>query len=728
VFESKLHLGSVKRDWGRATLFLALAAALAALTSCGSSTSSGGTSPTITVSCVPTDVFLLSTSQCTANVQNLSSTLVNWSVAVSNGGSGNAGSITSGGLYTAPSQFPDATHNAVTITATSQVQSTLTATQGLTLEKPIAINAVTCDDPSTNPPVPSSVVSSGNQLACTATASNGDKVAVNWSVANTTASLGGNVGSIIAQGIYTAPLVPPPGASVTITATPQAPGTPPMTATATVEYGDSVLSGAYVFSATGRLGNGAFWARAGSFSVGGGALTGSEDTNQGGTPNSVIQRRTFTGSYSVGPDGRGTMQFCENAASACPRGSGAATAFFRIVVASPNQVQMIEFSPPGATSATITASGEMVSQTSQIPLNSQQLLSGTYSFGFSGVSSAAAEESVVGEFAATGFGTITAGGANAPGEMDINPPLSGSPTVLPSTMYVINFPRGTVNLGGLNFAFYPISASRAKFIEIDPVAPSTATSSILVGDAYEQQTSANCAWTASALTGATVLETSGAASGVKVADVGSFTASNTGAVGTVSAGSLDQNSGGTVSSAVGTLSGSYAMDPCGRGTLSIGSHSYVYYIISPSSAVLQETTAGTVAHGLLAPSQGGPLTDATLTGSYALQMSGTDAAGSAGNREDLLGQFTSGGTGTKLAGTLDLNDFGTTQQDLAIANGMYSSAPASSLRATMALPVATSPATTRNLVLYMVSPTLFYALDVDASPAGTAVGVISNQF
>jgi hypothetical protein len=44
----------------------------------------------------------------------------------------------------------------------------------------------------------------------------------------------------------------------------------------------------------------------------------------------------------------------------------------------------------------------------------------------------------------------------------------------------------------------------------------------------------------------------------------------------------------------------------------------------------------------------------------------------------------------------------------------------------MTLPIATSPSTTRNLVLYMVSPTLFYALDTDAT--GTALGVIVNQF
>ena len=152
-----------------------------------------------------------------------------------------------------------------------------------------------------------------------------------------------------------------------------------------------------------------------------------------------------------------------------------------------------------------------------------------------------------------------------------------------------------------------------------------------------------------------------------------------------------------------------------------------FYIISASDAVLQETTSGVVAHGFLVPSQGGPFADSTLTGSYAFRLGGTDAAGAAGQREDFLGQLTSTGSGTGLAGTLDLNDFGATQTGVAITNGTYLPVPAGSLRGTMALPLTTSPsATTRNLVLYMVSPTLFYVLDTDAT--GTAIGTLNNQF
>jgi len=748
VLEPNFHLGRGKVRWERLLFFFGLIAALASLSSCGAASTT--IAPTITVSCDPTDVTVLGTSQCTATVLNSSSTLVNWTVS----GTGN-GSINSGGLYTAPATVPASNNNVVTITATSQVQASLTATQSVTIVAAVAISAVICSDPSISPPAAASTVSSGNSLDCTATASTGAIVPVNWSVTNTHNPADTlNTGSISSPGIYTAPLVPPPGRSVTITATSQALATETMSVTATVVFGDAVLSGPYVFSTGGRLTNSsnAFWGRWGTFSAGGGTLIGIEDTNQGGSPNTVNNvvnntvppsPRNFTGSYSIGPDGRGMMQFCEDTGSDCPMGSSA-TAYFNIVVSPqaqcppqpqqcpPQPAQMIEFSSPTTASATTTAGGEMIPQEPLVFPNYNGNLSGTYSFNFTGVSASATEESSVGEFKADGFGNINAGSAVAPlapGEIDINPTAASLPTPLAASAYAISSNgRGIVTLNGLTFSFYRVSANRAKFIEIDsPASPITTPDSILFGDAYKQQTSSNCGWGLNALNGSTVLETSGASSGVVIADLGSFTASNDGTTGTAGAASIDENNGGTVSSALGTLSGAYTMDPCGRGTLSIGSHSYVFYIISEASdAVLQETTSGVIAHGFLLPSQGGPFADGTLTGSYAFRLGGTNAAGTAGQREDFLGQLKSDGKGNVTVGSLDFNDFGATQTGLAITNGTFLPTPAVNLRGTMSLPLGTAPATTRNWVLYMVSPTLFYALDTD--PAGTAIGAIFNQF
>lgn len=722
--ELKLHLETVKSHWKHAIFVFGLAAALALVTSCGSSTSTTA-APTITASCTPTDVIVLNTAQCTATVLNLSSTLVNWSVAVTNGGTGSAGTITSGGLYTAPAVVPS---NSVTITATSQVQSTLTATQPVTIEMAQQIHTVTCVDPKTNTMPSPLVVASNNQLACTATDANGATVAVNWTVANATSGLAGNVGSVSSLGVYTAPLVPPPGQQVSIIATSQAvPTMTPGTATVTVVFGSSVLSGNYAFSTAGNLPTGVFWARTGSFSAGDGAINGGfEDTNQGGNPNTATLRR-FTGSYSVGADGRGTMQFCESAGAnsqppaSCPFESGAATAYFRIVVVSRNQVQLIEFSSPSTASATATADGEMISQDSSVFQSGNGILDGVYSFGFSGVSSSATEEAVAGEFSADGFQHIGQGSATAPGEMDID---AGGSAFLAGTTYSISANgRGLVTLNGLSFSFYPVSAGRAKFIEIDqPPSGTTTPDSILAGDAYKQQTSSTCGWTANvALAGTTVLETLGTASGFTVADVGAFTATN----GTATLIAMDQNSGGTSSQPSGTANDNYTMDSdhCGRGTLSVAGHSYVFYIISPSNAVLQETTSGTLAHGLLAGSQTGSLAD----GSYAFRLEGVDAGGATGQAEVFLGQFTSvtSKSVTALNGSLDLNDFGATQTGLPITTGTYTASTGP--RSTATFPIGNPVTTTRNLVLYMVSPTLYYVLDAVAT-AGPAIGVINNQF
>lgn len=733
VLESIFQLGCGKVRWERLLFFFGLIATLTILSSCGSSTA---VAPTITVSCTPTDVTLLGQSQCTASVLNESSTLVNWSVSGANGAPTglNFGSITAGGLYTAPAVIPGPAqqYNSVAITATSQVDSSLTAVQDLTLLTPTAIATVSCVDANL---VVATTVSSGNYISCTAAASTSALVPVYWSVTNkNNPTVTTNLGSISAEGIYTAALVPPPGQVVTITATSQSLATETLSTTATVVFGNAVLSGPYVFSTSGRLPTNAYWARTGSFTAGGGSLTGIEDTNQGGSPNTVTTQRSFTGSYVIGPDGRGTMQFCEGTNFACPSGSNA-TAYFNIVVVSPNQAQLIEFSSPTTSSAAAIAGGEMLSQSQSVFSAGAGNLSGTYSFDFAGISASGTQQSNVGDFVANGHGSISAGSSSTPavvpGEIDtnVNGTLPSRAAVALTSYSVSSNGRGTMTLNGLTFSFYPISAGRAKFIEIDTtVAPAT-SASILLGDAYIQQTSSTCGWGVSALNGLAVFETSGfsSGSGTVIGDVGSFTASSlpNATTGTVSSASIDENNGGTVSSTVGTLTGSYTLDACGRGTLSVGAHSYVYYIIASSNAVLQEITSGVTAHGLLVPSQGGPFVDATLTGSYAFRLGGTNAAGPSGNREDFLGQLTGAGTGTGLTGTLDLNDFGTTQAGIPIVGGTYPP-PAAGIRETMILPLSTTPASSRNLVFYMVSPTLFYVLDTDAT--GTAIGVINNQF
>ena len=681
-----------KVQWQRLVLILALLPALLALNSCGGGSGTTTATPTLTISCAATSVDVNGTVQCTQSILNLSSTLVNWEAGGIAGGNSTFGTIDANGKYTAPQTVP--TNNVVTITAIAQAQTSLTATATITILPATAISAVTCLD---STQTPSLTVKSGTSLACTATSSANTSIPVNWQVNTIT---GGNaaLGRISAQGNYVAPLVPPAGGTVTITAISQAVSTQTMSVTVNVTFGNRVLSGSYAFSTSGRhhATNG-FFSRVGSFVAdANGGLTGIEDVNpQPGTI--TAQPISFSGSYSIGADGRGTMQFCEPATgNACT----VPTSLFRVVVISPQQAQIIDFQAGSA------ANGEIVSQP-DVSVFKTSGLSGGYTFSFSGISSGTTEESVVGEFVSDGAGKITSG------ELDTN--IGGALTsqvaiTNTSTYSVDSRGRGIAALvtsgGTSNFIFYMVSASRAKFLEKDP-------SPILAGDSFKQQSIAP--WGPNSLNGNIVFQTSGTNStGAFLADVGTFAADGSGTI-TAGSGLLDQNSGGAVTSAA-PYGGTYTVDVLGRGTITIPNHSYVLYMISAGNAVLQETTASSVAHGLLTQPQGGPFNSASLSGSYSLVLTGQNASK---QEEDVVGQLSANGTGNVTAASLDINNFGTLATGQT-AIGTYTAVAASSGRTTVLL----NP--TRNLVLYFVSPTQAYALDTDTT--GAAIGSLDKQF
>jgi hypothetical protein len=714
----------LKARWQGLLPVLALLPALLVLNSCGGSSSTPPPTPTITASCAATSVTVNGTVQCTATITNLSSTLVNWEVSIGTatpvaGGNSTLGTIDKNGLYTAPSTQPTP-NNIVTITAVAQAQTTLTANaSGITINSATAIAKIVC---SGSTQTSNLTVASGMALACTATDSLGNPISsVFWQV-NTIQGGNSTFGKIGAQGNYVAPLIPPAGGTVTITAVSQTVSTNLMSVPVNVIFGNAVLQGPFVFSTSGRVISGnTFFARAGSFNMGGdGTLIGNlEDYNQVGQTGGATQL-SFTGIYSIGPDGRGTMQFCEKINTACV--ANRATAFFRISVVSLKQAQIIEFSKPNTSAALEVGSGEMDSQDASV--FSSGGLAGAYTFNFSGLSSTATPQSAVGEFSANGHGTISAGSANTPGRIDVN---NGGPQTLAASTYTFSGNgRGTATINSSAFSFYAVSSSQAKFIETD-------ASAILVGDAFTQQTS-SCNWGDNALNGTIAFETAGTNSGAGITDLVSFMANG---AGVVTAESIDQNSGGTVTSPGSPLGGSYSIDVCGRGTLSIPAttpiHSYVFYMTSVGNALIQEITSGVVAHGTMVQPQAGPFTAGSLSGSYALHLAGTNAMSTtAGNEEDLAGQLTTSGattsqSGTVAAGSVDINNstsnLGATQT-VSPEAGTYTVATSGN-RVTMTL---TSP---QNLVLYIVNPTQAFAMvggNGNDNSGIVAIGSLFKQF
>jgi hypothetical protein len=165
----------------------------------------------VSVSLTPTSATLYASQnrQFTATVTNATNTTVTWTL------SPNVGSITTSGLYTAPSTI--AAQQTVTVTATSQADNTKTASATITLMPPITVSVS-----------PAGVTLAASQTQqFTATVTNTSNTAVTWSISPV-------VGTIGTSGLYTAPASITTQQTVTVKATSQADSTKTATATITL--------------------------------------------------------------------------------------------------------------------------------------------------------------------------------------------------------------------------------------------------------------------------------------------------------------------------------------------------------------------------------------------------------------------------------------------------------------------------------------------------------------
>ena len=177
---------------------------LLSITACGGGTQNnnneggGSSSPTISVSISPTSATVSagSTQQFHATVTGSSNTAVQWQVNNVAGGSSQTGTISSSGLYTAPS--PTNTLH-VTVTAVASADSSKTANAAVT------VNPITAPPPITvtiSPTTATLAASTSQQFSATVTGSS--NTGVTWSVDGVA---GGNttVGTVNSSGLYTAP-------------------------------------------------------------------------------------------------------------------------------------------------------------------------------------------------------------------------------------------------------------------------------------------------------------------------------------------------------------------------------------------------------------------------------------------------------------------------------------------------------------------------------------------
>ena len=174
----------------------------------------------VTVSPTSATATTGTTQQFSATVTGTSNTAVSWSVNNVAGGNSTVGTISTGGLYTAPSAVPSPA--TVTVKATSAADSTksASATVNVVVPPPIAVTV----SPT------SATVATGATQQFSATVTGTTNTAVSWTVNNVA---GGNstVGTINTGGLYTAPSAVPNPATVTVKATSAADSTKSASAT-----------------------------------------------------------------------------------------------------------------------------------------------------------------------------------------------------------------------------------------------------------------------------------------------------------------------------------------------------------------------------------------------------------------------------------------------------------------------------------------------------------------
>ena len=308
-------------------------------------------------------------------------------------------------------------------------------------------------------------------------------------------------------------------------------------------FGASSLNGTYVFSSTALNLSDAplFLTMAGSLTANGsGGITGGTVDLIGGKAgvSSPAAQPIAGGSYSVGTDGRGQINFDTTTRV------GAVTITLDFVLTSSSHGLVTEFDSNGAGSGTIDLQSAIT----------QSQLAGSYSFAVSGTgANGTSPTATVGSF------TLDSTGAVSTGQEDVNNAggYSGAPSqILTKSAVTLGTTPATATIAssaGTSYTFdvYPIGSDHLKFIEND-------SQRLVSGDAYTQGTSIP--------TGQLVFTLAGTkgTSGLPLDSGGWLT--NSGA--TITAGLEDFNNGASVSQA-NSVSGSISAVSGGRSVLSL---------------------------------------------------------------------------------------------------------------------------------------------------------------
>jgi hypothetical protein len=535
-------------------------------------------------------------------------TQVIWSISACSAAAA-CGTISTTGLYTAPTAFPGSV--TVTVKATANADSTKSATATVFLI-PVKVSITPRDF---------TVIAPGATLNFTAAVHDDPKSAgVIWSLSEgCSAATCGTLSSITGTSVtYTAPAAIPDPPTITLTATSVTNSGSVATVLISLSLPRALTEGDYAFSYNGwrlRISGGYYTmyraVAAGHFHAdsAGNITDGVQDVN---LDSGVSQSMSFTGSYAIGADGRGTISFIT------PQGT---FSYFTAVHSSGTKGNFVE---TAATEESTYGAGYFELQDKAA--FSLPALSGPYAVGMFGTLGEWTRMAAVGQF------TADSGGAFSTGMMDMavatyvgsqlqtNYPkltLSGSFTAPSSSTG-----RGTVTLsftptpdktaGTFNFAYYVISDQKILLAQSDARAPNIP---VLSGE-LRRQTSP--------------FSVIAFNSPVIFSMAGSNNAIYGGTSETAAVGRIVPNGSGLLTGTIDAtdvwptlindeFSGSYSSDSDGRLALTLQTQparTWVAYFYAPNEGFLMETLGTDVLFGKVKPQTGGPFSAASISGTF----------------------------------------------------------------------------------------------------------------
>src|SRR5580658_6051674 len=469
---------------------------------------------------------------------------------------------------------------------------------------------------------------------------------------------------------------------------------------------NTLLSGSYSFLFHG-FDSGGNVEMAGNFTASGtGTIQGGQlDSNRSGGTLGVFTGSQFTGTYTIGSDGRGTMQWITT------NSKGAmSTTNYVLAEDSGGNFHMIE----NDTLGTPQTHGSGIIKPVVGGALTAAAFSGNYVLELDGQDNLGKSEVIVGVAHADGVSQVT------PGMFDVNDGGTYSPAVAVTG----NFSVGTSNDKGLldltyqipnsaqviaQYTFFFVSANDIFLMAVDPT---DATHPRLSGELMLQQ--ATTVFDATALNGVSVATASGLDGSNATVLAGLLTGNGTSGV----AVSYDQNDGGTVSLG-NTATGTYIADPSTNGRIAftgLGPRFAAAYLTAPNQGILIGSDAA-VTYGLLQAQTTPPFSNASILGGYTLSAEMTlDPA--ALNITGQLDSLTGNGSMTGILDEADNDGTPHTDQTVVIPNYVVSPTGRGTMEigSTVGLP--------SGMVFYLVSPSSFSGISTDSNPGNAHPVVI----